>query len=113
MLPDGHTPRAVNAVRLLTNINDATIDTIIKLSHSPYLANGNKFIPTLVKSYDLNSNNDRLKEPIQILRNWDFIADTNSIATTISVLWVEKVLQYNLSKLKRPLTNEINYPFHH
>ena len=110
MLPDGHTPRAVNAVRLLTNINDATIDTIIKLSHSPYLANGNKFIPTLVKSYDLNSNNDRLKEPIQILRNWDFIADTNSIATTISVLWVEKVLQYNLSKLKRPLTNEINYP---
>jgi acyl-homoserine lactone acylase PvdQ len=80
------------------------------LSHSPYLANGNKFIPTLVKSYDLNSNNDRLKEPIQILRNWDFIADTNSIATTISVLWVEKVLQYNLSKLKRPLTNEINYP---
>jgi acyl-homoserine lactone acylase PvdQ len=110
MLPDGHTPRAVNAVNLLTNIKEATIDTIIKLSHSPYLANGNKFIPTLVKSYDLSSNNDRLKEQIQILRNWDFIADTNSIATTISVLWVEKVLQYNLSKLKRPLTNEINYP---
>ena len=110
MLPDGHTPRAVNAVRLLTNIKDATIDTIITKSHSPYLANGNKLIPTLVKSYDLSSNNDRLKEPIQILRNWDFLADTNSIATTISVLWVEKVLQYNLSKLKRPLTNEINYP---
>jgi acyl-homoserine lactone acylase PvdQ len=110
MLPDGHTPRAVNAVRLLTNIKEATIDTIIKLSHSPFLANGNKFIPTLVKSYDLIGNNDKLKDPIHTLRGWDFIADTNSIATTIAVLWVEKVLQYNLSKLKRPLTNEINYP---
>ncbi len=110
MLPDGHTPRAVNAVRQLTNIKNATIDTIINMSHSPYLANGYKFIPSLVKSYDLNGNNESLKEPINLLRKWDFIADTNSIATTLSVLWVEKVLQYNLSKLKRPLTNEINYP---
>jgi acyl-homoserine-lactone acylase len=110
MLPDGHTPRAVNAVRQLTNIKEATIDTIIKMSHSPYLANGNKFIPTLLKSYELTGNIERLKDPINLLRIWDFNADTNSIATTLSVLWVEKVLQYNLSKLKRPITNEINYP---
>jgi acyl-homoserine lactone acylase PvdQ len=110
MLPDGHTPRAVNAVRLLTNIKEATIDTIIKLSHSPYLANGYKFIPTLVKSFDLIGNNETLKEPINILRKWDYLSDTNSIATTLSVLWVEKVLQFNLSKQKRPITNEINYP---
>jgi acyl-homoserine lactone acylase PvdQ len=110
MLPDGHTPRAVNAVRQLTNIKEASIDTIIKMSHSPYLANGKKFIPTLVKSFDLNGNNERLKDPINYLRNWDFNADTNSVATTLSVLWVEKVLQYNLSKLKRPQTNEITYP---
>lgn len=110
MLPDGHTPRAVNAVRQLRNIKDATIDTIIKMSHSPYLANGKKFIPTLIKSYDLNGNIDRLSGPIDLLRKWDFIADTNSIATTISVLWVEKVLQYNQSKLKRPVTNELSYP---
>ena len=110
MLPDGHTPRAVNAIRQLKNIKDATIDTIIKMSHSPYLANGNKLIPVLLKSYDANLGNEKLKEPINYMRKWDFIADTNSIATTLSVLWVEKVLQYNLSKVKRPITNEINYP---
>ena len=110
MLPDGHTPRAVNAVRQLSKIKNATIDTILNMSHSPYLANGKKFIPSLIQSYELLGSPDNLKEPINILRTWDFMTDTNSIATTLSVLWVEKVLQYNISQLKRPITNEISYP---
>ncbi len=110
MLPDGHTPRAVNAVRQLSTIKDATLDTILAMCHSPYLANGQKFIPSLIKSYELLGSPEKYKAPIDILKQWNFIADTNSVATTLSVLWVEKVLQYNLSKLKRPLTNEISYP---
>jgi acyl-homoserine lactone acylase PvdQ len=109
MLPDGHTPRAVNAIRQLTNIHDATIDTILNMCHSPYLANGAKFIPTLIASFDLLGQPNNLKEPINLLRKWDFRADTTSVATTLAVLWVEKMLQLNVAKQKRPITNETSY----
>lgn len=110
MLPDGHTPRAVNAVRQLTNISNATIDTILAMSHSPYLANAAKFIPQLIKSYDAIGKSETREEPMRLLRNWDFNSDTTSIATTLSVLWIEKVLQLNMTKLKKPITNEQSYP---
>ena len=110
MLPDGHTPRAVNAVRQLTNISNATIDTILAMSHSPYLANAAKFIPQLVKSYDAMGKSETREEPMKLLRNWDFNSDTTSVATTLSVLWLEKILQLNMTKLKKPITNEQSYP---
>lgn len=110
MFPDGHTPRAVNAIRQLNNISNATLDTILKMSHSPYLANAAKFIPQLVKSYDAIGKSDKREEPIQVLRNWNFNSDTTSVATTLSVLWMEKILQLNMTKLKKPITNEQSYP---
>jgi acyl-homoserine lactone acylase PvdQ len=109
MLPDGHTPRAVNAVRQLNNIHDATIDTILDMCHNAYLSNAAKFIPILIQSYESLGKPANLKEPIEILKNWNFYTDTNSVATTLSVLWVEKILQNNLAQLKKPLTNEITY----
>lgn len=109
MLPDGHTPRAVNAIRQLTNIHNATIDTILNMCHSPYLANGAKFIPTLIASYESLGQPSHLKDPIDILRKWDYRSDTNSIATTLAVLWVEKMVQLNVAKQKKPIVNEISY----
>lgn len=109
MLPDGHTPRAVNAVRQLKTIHNATIDTLLEMCHNAYLSNAAKFIPILIQSYETVGQPNNLKEPILLLKNWNFYTDTNSIATTLSVLWVEKILQYNLAKLTRPITNEISY----
>ena len=111
MLPDGHTPRAVNAVRQLTNIHEATIDTILDMCHNAYLANGAKFIPTLIQSFDTVGQPANLKDPINVLKNWNFHTDTNSVATTLAVLWVEKILQNNVSRLKKPLVNEISYSY--
>jgi acyl-homoserine lactone acylase PvdQ len=109
MLPDGHTPRAVNAVRQLKNIHNATIDTILNMCHDAYLANAAKFIPSLIHAYDSLGQANHLKEPMNILRHWNFYTDTTSVPTTLAVLWVEKIMQLNLAKLKRPLTNEISY----
>jgi acyl-homoserine lactone acylase PvdQ len=100
MLPDGHTPRAVNAIRQLKNIKNANLDTILDMCHNAYLSNAAKFIPVLIKSFDSLGKSQNLKDPVDILRKWNFYTDTTSIATTLSVLWVEKVMQYNISKLK-------------
>ena len=109
MFPDGHTPRAMNAVRQLKNIKNATIDSIINKCHSTYLANAARFIPTLIASYDQLGQPLALKEPMNMLRNWNFNTDTTSVATTLSVLWVEKILLLNMAQLKRPLTIESSY----
>lgn len=109
MLPDGYTPRAVNAVRLLKGIQKANIDTILNMCHNAYLSNAAKFIPSLIHAYDSLGQANHLNEPMNMLRHWNFYTDTTSVATTLAVLWVEKIMQLNLAKLKRPLTNEISY----
>ncbi|RDB04931.1 penicillin acylase family protein [Runella aurantiaca] len=112
MLPDGHTPRAMNAVRLLNNLKNATIDDVITATHDTYLPNAERFIPTLVKAFETNQTDSvsvQLFSPIQALRNWNFRADTTSVATTLGVMWVEKIIPLNVARLKKPIANEENY----
>jgi acyl-homoserine lactone acylase PvdQ len=112
MFPDGHTPRAMNAIEQLKNSKLLTIDNVIKMANSPYLMSAKRFIPSLVDAYDKNTNDTIIQlliEPINVLKQWNFTADTNSIATTLAVLWVEKLVPINLAKLKQPVTNEEAY----
>lgn len=112
MFPDGHTPRAMNAIEQLKNSKVLTIDNVVKMANSPYLMSAKRFIPSLIDAYDKNSNDSIAKilgEPINILKRWNFIADTNSIATTLACLWVEKLMTNNLATLKKPVTNEESY----
>lgn len=109
MLPDGHTPRAVNAIRQLSKLKEANIDTILSMCHNTYLVSAAKFLPVLIKSFDSLGIAENLKGPIEVLRSWNFCTDTTSVASTLSVLWIEKIIEYQLSNLKQPLTNEINY----
>ena len=112
MFPDGHTPRAMNAIEQLKNSKILTIDNVVKMANSPYLMSAKRFIPSLIEAYDKNSNDSIAKilgEPIHVLKQWNFIADTNSVATTLAVLWVEKLVPINLAKLKQPVTNEEAY----
>jgi acyl-homoserine lactone acylase PvdQ/catechol 2,3-dioxygenase-like lactoylglutathione lyase family enzyme len=112
MHPDGHTPRAMNAVRLLSNIKNANIDTIINMANNSYLMSGPRFIPALLKAYDdckVDSIKNALQQPIATLAKWDFRADTNSVATTLSVYWVERLMFLSLEKLPRPFTGEEQY----
>lgn len=112
MLPDGHTPRAMNAVRVLNQLQSATLDDVIKAAHDPYLPNASRFIPSLVKSFEqvqADSALLRLAGPIQTLSKWDFRTDTSSVATTLAVLWTERLVQQNVAKLPRPITNEEQY----
>ncbi len=112
MRPDGHTPRAMNAVRLLNKAHATTIDTIINMANDTYLMSGERFIPALLKAYEnckVDSIKNVLEKPIAVLAKWNYRADTNSIATTLAVFWVEKLMYSTLEKLKKPLTTEEQY----
>jgi acyl-homoserine lactone acylase PvdQ len=112
MLPDGHTPRAVHAVRVLTPLKNATMDDVITASYDPYRPSGERFIPGLIAAYNAmtsDSLRSKLAQPIDILKKWDFKTDTNSVATTLAVHWLEKVIQLDMARLPKPTTTEEQY----
>ncbi|MFT4030817.1 MAG: penicillin acylase family protein [Siphonobacter sp.] len=112
MLPDGHTPRAVHAVKVLTALKNATMDDVIKASYDPYLPSGERYVPGLIAAYnDLTSDSLKAKVTgaIEELKKWDFKTDTNSIATTLTVHWLEKIIQLDMARLPKPNTTEETY----
>lgn len=110
MFPDGQTPRAMNAILVLDKIKDATIDDIIAAAHDTYLPNAARFIPNLIYSYTSSEKPmPELAGPIAALKAWDFRTDTSSVATTLAVMWIEKIIEMDVAKLEKPYTMEERY----
>ena len=109
MKTDDENWRGLNAVRILGNEKQYTIDKVISKGYNTFLTAFEVLIPALVKAYDGSSGNTHyasLREPMNMLRKWDFHSGENSIATTLAILWGEKI-QPAISRIKLP-ENEAN-----
>lgn len=96
MAPDGENARGINAVRLLKDANQITLDKIIELGYNRYLAAFDILLPALL--WDYNSSpasplKEELKEAIDILAAWDKTSSLTSVATTIAIDWANKLGQ--------------------
>jgi acyl-homoserine lactone acylase PvdQ len=95
MAPDNETPRAVNAIRLLSNAKDITLDKMIAIGYDRYLSAFDDLFPPLFKAYEGLKKTDPLKqkleEPIYLLQLWDRYASASSEATTLAVEWAWKL----------------------
>jgi len=96
MAPDGENFRGVNAVRVLDREKKYTIDKVITAGYDTYLAAFEVLIPALVKTFErdvkpTDSLYSALKEPMAVLKNWDYHAAENSVATTLAVEWAQKL----------------------
>lgn len=112
MFPDGHTPRAESAIRVLNALQNASVDDVVKAAHDPYLYGGKRHVPNLLSAYESLKDDPKyaaLAQPIAVLKQWDYIADTTSVGTTLATLWVEKMIPINLEKLPSPRTQEESY----
>jgi acyl-homoserine lactone acylase PvdQ len=77
--------RGIHAIGLLKDKEDITLDGLIELAHDPYLPAFEALIPGLVKAYDSSDHDkDTLREPIEVLRNWDFKTSKESVAMTLA-----------------------------
>lgn len=104
MKTDNENWRGLNAVRILGDEKNYTIDKVIAKGYNTFLTAFKVMIPVLIKAYDNSSdkaNYSTLKEAINILRKWDFHSGENSVATTLAVLWGEK-LQSLIYRTKVP-----------
>ncbi len=98
MAPDGENFRGINAVRVLSEENKYDLDKVIKAGYDTRISAFEILIPALITSFEKNVHgNDslynKLYEAIAVLRSWDFRCGENSIATTLSMEWGQKILQ--------------------
>ena len=111
MAPDGENYRGINAVRVLSNENNYTIDKVITAGYDTYLAAFEQLIPALINAFEKNVNtNDslylQLHEAIELLKKWDLRCGENSVTTTLAVEWGQKLIPIMISK-----TDEDEYQY--
>jgi acyl-homoserine-lactone acylase len=76
--------RGVNAIRLLSQADNLSLDGLIELAYDPYLPAFEKVIPALIEAYD-NSNQDKtMWDAMEELRSWDFTTGVDSKAMTLA-----------------------------
>jgi acyl-homoserine lactone acylase PvdQ len=105
MAPDGQNARAINAIRLLSDAKELTIDKVIhEIGYNHYLAAFDILFPPLFQAYDELGSSDSLKqqlaEPINILKAWDKNSSASSIASAVGIEWA-----YNMAQLASPAAN--------
>jgi acyl-homoserine-lactone acylase len=107
MAPDGQNARGINAERLLKNSGKLDMDDLIAIGYNRYLAAFDYLLPSLFKAYDENKDADlkaALQKPIELLKAWDKMTDTASVATTLAIDWAA---QMN-GLVAKPSTREAN-----
>ena len=103
MAPDAENYRGINAVRVLSQKPQFTLDTLIAAANDPHLAAFDDLLPALLSAYktvsgdSINRSKD-LAEAIKILQGWDRSYDVNSVGQTLAIHWGEKIQQLARSR---------------
>lgn len=89
--------RGINAVRVLKDKRDFTLDNLIAAAYDPYLAAFDVLLPPLLADYDVLPETDpmraNLAAQIDMLRGWDRNTGADSMPTTLAVFWANDLWQ--------------------
>ncbi|MEO5626217.1 MAG: penicillin acylase family protein [Dokdonella sp.] len=84
-------PRGLHAIRLLTDIKNVTLPSLITTAFDSYLPAFERQLPILIADYDALSGDDPLRSKIagqiQMLRDWDYRWGIASMPTSLAVFW--------------------------
>ena len=101
MAPDFENFRGIHAVRVLKDSTNFTLDKLIAAGYDTYLPAFEKLIPALVSAYEKTKEND-LKEPVQLLKDWDYRYAEESVATTLSIYWAQVLRRIVEDRIPKP-----------
>ena len=91
----GENPRGVHAIRVLSAQETFTPDAIVKAAFDPAMPALEALVPTLIAAHAALPASDarkaKLAEPIATLKRWDYRWASDSIATTLAVLWGDEL----------------------
>ncbi len=102
--------RGVNAIRLLKEAKDMTLDKLINLAYDPYLAAFETMIPAIVAAVDSQKNTSKkMKEATEHLRHWDYRVSKESIAMTIAHYYAERIYRTNTAPEELSQMQKLEY----
>lgn len=85
MAPDAENFRGVQAVRLLSQASNLTLESLLDLAYDPYINGFEQLVPGLISAWQANAAEwPQLEEPIQALANWDFRVNTETVGMTLA-----------------------------
>jgi acyl-homoserine-lactone acylase len=85
--------RGVHAIRLLEKAQNLTLDKLIDMAYDPYLPAFEVAIPSLIKAYDASRDKaGSLKEPIAVLRTWNFAVSKESVGMSLAHFYGQSFL---------------------
>ncbi|CAN5892506.1 penicillin acylase family protein [soil metagenome] len=91
----GENHRGINAIRVLQERKDFTLQLLRDAAYDPYLAAFAQMIPPLIQAYERLPASDPLKgklaEQIALLRGWDYRWSVASVPTSLAVFWGEEL----------------------
>ncbi len=86
--------RGVHAIELLKGKDGHTLDGLIQLAHDPYLPAFEVLIPGLIEAYyEYDDRNPKLQDPMDVLGDWDFKTNKESVAMTLAHYYGTAMLQ--------------------
>lgn len=87
--------RGINAVRVLKDKKDFTLQSLIDAAYDPYLAAFDVLLPILFADYDALSDDDSrtagISDQMALLKAWDKNAGVDSVETTLATVWADRV----------------------
>jgi acyl-homoserine lactone acylase PvdQ len=97
--------RGLNAVRVLEDQKDLTLESLITTAYEPTLMAFKPLVPSLVKAFENLPDTDLRKilllQPLGVLASWDLKTGVESVGTTLGVFWANQLMA-DARDLERP-----------
>lgn len=97
--------RGLNAVRVLEDQKNLTLESLITIAYEPTLMAFKPLVPSLVKAFENLPDTDLRKilllQPLGVLASWDLKTGVESVGTTLGVFWANQLMA-DARDLERP-----------
>ncbi|WP_339858391.1 penicillin acylase family protein [Pseudohongiella acticola] len=85
MAPEAENFRGLNAVRVLQDASDVTLESLIDLAYDPYINGFEQLVPGLIRAWEeLEPDWPDLEQAIDALQSWDYRVSTDSVGMTLA-----------------------------
>ncbi|WNC72256.1 acylase [Thalassotalea psychrophila] len=91
--------RGINAVQILKDKKDFTIDSLITAAYDPHLAAFDALLPVLFEQYELLKDIEKtvFNQQIELLKAWDRKSNIDSKATSLAIFWGRELREQALA----------------
>lgn len=100
--------RGLHAVKVLSNATRLNLDGLIALAYDPELTAFESLLPPLFAAYESDPR-PQLQTQVTTLRQWDFNARVDSVATSLAIYWAQELVRQYASEANAKAIPVIDY----